>query len=301
MRAKEQQPSLFCIVNRGSGDERNDLPAIINDYFNERGCTLHLFELDRVRTIAEIREKIERSGAGRVIAAGGDGTVKLAAECLLGSEIPLAILPAGSANGMARDLGIPEDIPAALEIALTGVPTLVHAVSVNGEFCVHLADLGFNAFLVKTFDSLSHRGMLGYAKAALHALWNHRKMVVELDMHGENVISRAAMVVIANGTMYGTGVKVNPIGKLTDDLFEVVLVKEYSLIEVLKMRFTHKGFNPKKVEFFQTRQLRVNSKHRIHLQVDGEYQGKVRTLKAELLPSAIRLLLPADGPDENAA
>ena len=297
MRVDKERLSFFCIVNKGSGSEGTDLVGMIEEYFKDGRHQLHLFELDRNYAPAEISEKIKRSGAGRVIAAGGDGTVKLAAECLLESKLPLAILPAGSANGMARDLGIPEDINAALDIAVTGVPTLVHAVSVNGELCIHLADLGFNAFLVKTFDSLSHRGMLGYAKAGLHALWNHRKMDVELIMAEGRVTSEAAMVVIANATMYGTGVKVNPLGKLTDDLFEVVLVKEYSLMEVLKMRFTHKGFNPKKVEFFQTQQLNIRSKHKAHLQVDGEYLGKVKSLEAQILPSAIQLILPPGGVD----
>lgn len=289
------QKSLFCIVNQGSGSDETNLTQAIREFFKESGYHLHFLELTRKFDKDWIREEIQRSGAERVIAAGGDGTVKLAAECLTGTDIPLAILPAGSANGMATELQIPAGVDEALQLAIGGVPTKVHAVLVNGEFCIHLADLGFNAFLVKKFDSLSHRGMLGYAKAAWHALWNHRKMEVTLKMEEGTVTSQAAMVVIANGTMYGTGVKINPVGELTDDLFEVVLVKEYSLAEVLKMRFSRRGFNPKKVEFFQTRELRIRSKHPAHLQVDGEYQGKVQTLEAKLIPAAIQLVRPPDG------
>ena len=295
MSVDHDQKSLFCIVNQGSGSDETNLTQAIREFFKESGYHLHFLELTRKFDKDWIREEIQRSGAERVIAAGGDGTVKLAAECLTGTDIPLAILPAGSANGMATELHIPAGIDDALQLAIGGVPTKVHAVLVNGEFCIHLADLGFNAFLVKKFDSLSHRGMLGYAKAAWHALWNHRKMEVTLKMEEGTVTSQAAMVVIANGTMYGTGVKINPVGELTDDLFEVVLVKEYSLAEVLKMRFSRRGFNPKKVEFFQTRELRIRSKHPAHLQVDGEYQGKVQTLEAKLIPAAIQLVRPPDG------
>lgn len=292
MRAEQETQTLFCIVNPGSGSDQINLTDVITSHFEDSNYQLHFLELDRQFEKEWIREEIERAGATRVIAAGGDGTVKLVAECLTGSDLPLAILPAGSANGMAAELSIPIDADQALKIAVEGVPTWVHAVSVNGEFCIHLADLGFNAFLVKKFDSLSQRGMLGYAKAACHALWNHRKMEVELRMEDGTKTSEAAMVVIANGTMYGTGVKINPNGKLTDDRFEVVLVKSYSLMEVLKMRFTQRGFNPQKVEFFQTQELRIRSKHRAHLQVDGEYQGKVNELTAHILPAAIRLVLP---------
>lgn len=296
MKEGNEQLSLYFIVNQGSGDSETDLATAIRDHFRDSGHSLHFFELKKDCRPADIRADIERKAPDRVIAAGGDGTVKLAAECLLESKKPLGILPAGSANGMAKELGIPQDLPDALEVAVSGVPTAIHAVSVNGELCIHLADLGFNAFLVKKFDSLSHRGMFGYAKAALHALWNHRKMDVELDISGETVHSQARMVVIANATMYGTGVKINPTGSLTDDLFEVVLVKEYSLVEVLKMRFTRKGFDPEKVEFFPTPHLRVRSRRRMHLQVDGEYLGKVREVEARILPSAIRIILPSAPP-----
>lgn len=284
---------LHFIINPGSGGDELDMTALIEDHFRGTGHSVHIFELKKEFSAEALKTKIEQVDADRIIAAGGDGTVKLVAECLLENKKPLGILPTGSANGMAKELGIPPDISAALETAINGIPTTVHAVSVNGELCIHLADVGFNAFLVKKFDSLSHRGMFGYAKAAWHALWFHRKMQVELDMKEEKVISEAAMVVVANATMYGTGVKINPLGDLTDDLFEVVLVKKYSLMEVLKMRFTHKGFNPRKVAFFQTRHLHIRSRHRVHLQVDGEYLGKTRTLEARLLPSAIQLILPA--------
>lgn len=285
---------LQFIINPGSGKDDQDLKSLIENYFSDKEYDIHIYELKKDCKIAEIEQEIERVKADRIIAAGGDGTLKLVAECLMKSKKPLGIIPAGSANGMAKELGIPTDPEAALDIAVNGVPTLIHAIRINDEFCMHLADLGFNAYIVKKFDALSHRGMLGYAKAAWHALWNHRKMEVELDLGKERVRSAAAMVVVANATMYGTGVKINPIGRLDDDLFEVVLVKTYSVLEVLKMRFTRKGFNPKKVEFFQTRSLKINSRHKAHFQVDGEYMGKVTEVRAEILPGAVRMILPPD-------
>src|SRR3546814_10937704 len=94
---------------------------------------------------------------------------------------------------MALELWSPLDIPEALEIAVNGQPRTVHATAVTDEFCIHLADLGFNAYLVKKFDSLHQRGKLGYARAAWHALWFHRKMQVELEIDGRNIESEAAM------------------------------------------------------------------------------------------------------------
>jgi len=132
--------------------------------------------------------------------------------------------------------------------------------------------------------------MLGYAKAAWTALWSHNKMHVEFKIKDQIIRSQAAMVVIANATMYGTGVKINPEGKLDDDLFEIILVKKYSVMEILKLRFTHLPFNPKNIESFQTKRLIIKTTHRVHFQVDGEYIGKVTGIKAHIIEDAINII-----------
>ena len=154
-----------------------------------------------------------------------------------------------------------------------------------------MADIGFNAYIVKKFDDLPQRGMLGYAKAAWKALWSHHKMEVEFKIEGELIRSEAAMVVIANATMYGTGVKINPVGQLDDDLFEVILVKKYSVMEILKIRFTNLPFNPKKIETFQTSGLKIKTRHKAHFQVDGEYIGKVNSINARIITAAISIIV----------
>jgi diacylglycerol kinase (ATP) len=116
-------------------------------------------------------------------------------------------------------------------------------------------------------------------------------MEVDFSIEGQQIRSKAAMVVIANATMYGTGVKINPDGRLDDDVFEIILVKKYSLLEVLKMKFTSLTFNPENVELFKTQKLTIRSKHHAHFQVDGEYMGKVKTVEAQILPAAIQIIV----------
>jgi diacylglycerol kinase (ATP) len=108
---------------------------------------------------------------------------------------------------------------------------------------------------------------------------------------GEETRCEAAMVVIANATMYGTGVKINPEGRLDDDVFEIILVKKYSVLEILKMKFTNLNFNPENIELFKTKKLTIHSKHRAHFQVDGEYMGRVKTVEAQIIPDAIQIIV----------
>ena len=105
---------------------------------------------------------------------------------------------------------------------------------------------------------------------------------------------RAAMVVLANGTEYGSGARINPIGKLNDSLFEVVVVKKISAAEIFKMRFSHTSFNPAKTAVYQTSRVQIRSVKPVHFQVDGEYRGRTKSIKAGILPNCLKVMLPAE-------
>jgi len=282
---------LLFIVNPGSGSDDTDFKTVISDFFLPLNHQIEIYELPDKCSTDQISTTIKKAGADRVIAVGGDGTLKLVAECLKGTKTPIGIIPAGSANGMAKELGIPININEALELIITGTPKEIHAVMVNDELCIHLSDIGFNAYIIKKFDDLPQRGMWGYAKATWKALWSHHLMEVEFEIAGETIRSQAAMVVIANATMYGTGVKINPEGKLDDDVFEVILVKKYSVMEIIKIRLTNLPFNPEKIEIFATKNLQIKTKHKVHFQVDGEYMGKVNQVNAKIIPAAISIIV----------
>jgi len=292
MTYKNKKQRLLFVVNQGSGSRDESLSEKIINYFADSETSIEIFELPRKCNIEQIKKAITKAKADRVIAVGGDGTLKLVAECLLSTETPIGIIPTGSANGMAKDLGIPLDIEEALEVAAYGNPKKIHATLVNGELCIHLSDIGFNAYLVKKFDELPTRGMLTYAKSAWHAFWNHKKMQVQFKVGEREIKTSAAMVVIANATKYGTGFQINPDGKLDDDVFEVILIKEYAVMEILKIWISKLPWNPKKIESFQASEVKISTKYQAHFQVDGEYMGKTNKVEAKLLPEAIHIIIP---------
>lgn len=292
METTEQTNKIFFLINPKSGTGNANLCQEIETYFKDKPVELDLFEIPKNCDKAHIKQRILESKPKRVIAAGGDGTLKLAAEAIVDTDITLGILPTGSANGMAKELNIPMDIKQALQVAYDGTVTPIHVTYVNEELCIHLADIGFNAFLVKKFDELPERGMWTYAKAAWSAFWNHKKMTVVFKIDGKPVRQKAAMVVVANATKYGSGLQINPKGKLNDDLFEVIVVKEYAVMEIIKIWISKLPWNTEKIDSFQTKSLEIETKHRAHFQVDGEYLGKVKSLKARIVPNAIKLVLP---------
>lgn len=284
---------LLFIINEGSGNNDTDFSKVIDDFFKDKpGIQAEQILLEKDIDCDALQKDINNSKADKIIAVGGDGTIKLVAEMMLDTTIPLGIIPAGSANGMARELGIPLDINKALALILEGEAFAIHLVKINKELCIHLSDIGFNAYIVKKFETIGKRGMLGYLKAAWKVLWQHGRMRAEFRINGELIQRSAVMIVVANATKYGTGVTINPIGRLDDDLFEIIIIRKISLLEILKMSFTRLPLNAKKTEVFQTGSVVIRSRKMAHFQIDGEYLGKVNEVHAEILPAAIRVICP---------
>ena len=291
MNEKDCKKLLF-IINPGSGNNDIDWTNQITQYFSATQYEIEFYDLPADCDLQKIKDKIIDFMPQQVIAVGGDGTVKLVAECLIQKNIPLGILPAGSANGLAKELGISNNPLDALDVLVNGNVKKVHVIKINNELCIHLSDIGFNAFVIKMFEAQTGRGMWGYIKASVKALWSHPHMMIEMQLLDKKIKLKVAMVVIANATQYGSGAVINPIGKLDDDVFEVIAVKKISFREIFKMMISHAPYDTEKTEIFQTKTLSIRSRKKAHFQVDGEYLGKVNEVNASIITDALEIIVP---------
>jgi diacylglycerol kinase family enzyme len=217
----------------------------------------------------------------------------MVAEQLLNSSIPLGILPAGSANGMATELAIPEDWEQALAIILKGTVKEIDAIRIDGkDICLHLGDIGLNALLVRNFEQRGIRGKLGYALASAKTLWERQRLDIQIENKTLKVARKAFMIVLANARMYGTGACINPDGDLSDGFFEVVILRRLSIIELFKMIVRHRPFDPRKTEIIKADNVTITTRRKAHFQIDGEYIGKIKQVKANILPHALRVIIP---------
>lgn len=287
---------LLFIINPNSGKTEVDYESIIKKHRCSEVSDVIVFLLPKDCNQENLKAEIQKATPDKVIAVGGDGTLKLVAEAVLPLQksLPIGILPGGSANGMAKELGVPVGINEALDVIIDGRIKKIHLTKINDNVCIHLSDIGFNALVIKKFETFEKRGMWTYIKAAWNTLKVYKKMRVQLEVDKKNIVREAAMVVVANATQYGTGVLINPEGTLEDDLFEVVIVKQISFLEIFKMRFTHQPYHPKKTELLQTRSLKIKSRYKVHFQVDGEYLGKIKNISAEIMPQALQIVVPKD-------
>jgi diacylglycerol kinase (ATP) len=293
---QQTSPSTFLFVVNpiSGGKQKTDYEDAIKKYFEPRPHTIHFFILGGKNDTRNLTEFINEFKPTKIIAVGGDGTVTMVAKHVLGTDMQLGILPAGSANGMARELAIPLTIPEALAIIENGVVRSADLIRINNQVCLHLSDIGLNARLIKYFEEGNTRGKLGYAKMVMKVLWRKQHMEVVIETPEKEIKRDAFMVVLANASKYGTGAVINPHGNLYDGLFEVVIIRRLAISELIKMFFTSKPFDPQKIEVVQAKAVRIETSRKVHFQVDGEYLGKVKHVSAQILHSKLNLVLPPD-------
>ena len=286
---------LFVLNPVSGGKKKIDWEPLIRNYFKERSHTIEFFVLDGKGDESSINYWFEKFQPDRVVAVGGDGTISLVAKQLLGKNIAMGILPAGSANGMAKELEIPQVPEEAIDIIVNGQIKCCDVIKINNDnICFHLADFGLNARLIKYFDESPLRGMWGYVRMVLKVVWYKKLVEAKIKTDDKEINTKAYMIVIANASKYGTGAVINPDGKLDDGMFEIVIMRKFSMMQLFQMFLSYRNFNPKKVEIVKATEVTIKTKKPTHFQVDGEFKGKIDKVVAKIIPSSLNLLVKED-------
>jgi YegS/Rv2252/BmrU family lipid kinase len=169
-------------------------------------------------------------GARLVMAWGGDGTINEVASALAFQEVPLGIVPAGSGNGLARELGIDAHPDRAIVQALAAEPKPLDLGDVNDRLFVNVAGIGFDAHVAAAFEApdARRRGFAGYVRVAARALIGYVPERYVITTPQERVTVRAILVAAANSAQFGNGATIAPGARPDDGLLDLVTVEERS-------------------------------------------------------------------------
>ncbi|GLB49688.1 diacylglycerol/lipid kinase family protein [Neptunitalea lumnitzerae] len=284
---------FFLIVNPISGDkDKTGLIANVRERL-ENEDSIETFETTGVNDLEQIKQKLTNKSFDRVLVAGGDGTVKLVAEAMEDCSLPIGILPAGSANGLASDLGISEKENEFIPIALYGITRTIDAVCVDGKLSLHMSDMGLNAQLIEEYEKSSIRGKVGYAINSVSTLFKNEapyEFTIKLD--DKEIKEQGIMLSFANSKKFGTGAVVNPQGKIDDGIFEVLVFKKLDIVELIKTLNNPKELSEDFVEIYPTKRVAVTTNNPVPFQVDGEFCDEVTQVTAYILPNRLEIAVP---------
>lgn len=238
-----------------------------------------------------------RDGASRVLAVGGDGTVRACAEALADSGVPLAIVPNGSANLAAMALGIPGDLQRALEVAIHGAPRGIDLAQADGMTCVAMAGMGLDAAVVGATPAVLKRyaGWLGYAAAAVPKLIGRpARFTVALDGQPGREL-RARTVAVGNLGLLPGGFGLLPDARMDDGVLDVAILAPAGLpgwVSIGVRVVVRSRRDDGRLQRSQARVVEISADAELPRQVDGEVIAPGRSLRVAVRPGALRVMTP---------
>lgn len=232
-------------------------------------------------------------GASLVVAWGGDGTVNEVASVLAGSPVPLGIVPGGSGNGLARELGLSRDPEVALATAFAAAERRIDAGVLGGRVFVNVGGLGFDARIAERFNATGgRRGLLDYLRLTVRELWRCRPARYRIEHDGGRYAGAALIVAAANSRQYGNGAWIAPRARLDDGRLDLVIVESASPIGNLwraRRLFDGSLLEDRRVRTAQVTNVQVEADEPVELHVDGEPAGTARQVAIEIRPGALRV------------
>jgi diacylglycerol kinase (ATP) len=304
MPRQPRQPSdrAAVIINPISGTggrpevarRRAELAAAL---MSRSGVAGDIFVTERPGHARDLAQAVLAQGVSLVVAWGGDGTVNEVASALAFRDAALAIVPSGSGNGLARELAIPFDPPAAFAVALGGADRVIDAGELDGRLFFNIAGLGLDARVAHQFAAhgLVRRGFVRYLEIAAREIFTFEPCEYTIVADTVRVHSRAMIVAIANGRQYGNGALIAPAARLDDGRLDVVVVDHRSLFAILRQvpkLFRGTLGQVDGVRMLTASTVEVTSADQVLYHVDGEPFVGGATIHAQIRPSALRVRVP---------
>jgi len=243
--------------------------------------------------------KFAREGHSIVIAAGGDGTINAVVKGLAGSKTALGILPTGTMNVFARELGLPFDsLKDCLKVIDSHSFREIDLFEANGSPFVQMAGIGFDAQVIEetSWESKKAFGPLAYFLAAVKILGEKPpKMVVELDT-GEKI--DAACVLVGNGSLYGGQIKLFNMADNADEFLDLLIYEEAGYRAVFNslkgVALNDVSILTNSARYVQARTVKVTSEKPVPMEVDGEFCDKVEEIVFAPAARKLRVVAPSE-------
>lgn len=238
--------------------------------------------------------------ADLLVLGGGDGTLNAAASGLFDTQLPLGVLPLGTANDFARTLALPPDPLAAADLIVTGAPRAVDLGDVNGHPFLNVASIGFSADLAAglTREAKRRFGVLGYGVVAARLILQSRLFTAFIEHDGTVETVRTLQVSVGNGRHYGGGMTVAANATADDgklDFYSLEVDHWWRLLALLPALRNGTQGDWHDVRAFRTTQVVVRTSRPRPVNTDGELVT-FTPASFTIRPAALRVYAPAAGP-----
>lgn len=245
----------------------------------------------------ELTKKFVDDGEPVVVAAGGDGTLNGVVQALAGTETALGVLPAGTMNVFARELGLPyNSLKKSLEVLDAGFIKEVDLFEANGHAFMQMAGIGFDAQVIEETDLGTKKvfGPMAYLMAAVRVLGDTPpKMRVTC---ADGTVEEGVCVLAGNGSLYGGQLKLFSKADNSDEMLDVLLFTEVGYKQVMDSLMgiatgDIDARNPS-VKYLQSKSFEIECDREVPMEADGEWIGRVRNVTLAPAKRKLRVVAP---------
>ena len=296
--------NVVAIVNPLSGagadpDAASARVRLLEERCLAAGVAAEVHVTERARHASELAAAALASGAALVLAWGGDGTINEVGSVVAGTAASMGIIPAGSGNGFAAELGVPRDPAAAIDAALMGRERPIDVGEMDGRYFFNIAGIGVDAVIAEQFNAraLGRRGMRPYVQIGVREAFRYRAHRYRIALDGDAFETQALLIAFANGREYGNRVRLAPHARLDDGRLEAVIVEDRPpLARLWSARHLMFG-TPERADrvilrSVRTAEIRCEGPIRYHL--DGETGSAEGHVSVRVLPGYLRVRVPAE-------
>lgn len=233
-----------------------------------------------------------------VIIGGGDGTLNAAVDGLIDTQLPLGILPLGTANDLARTLDIPFNLSDACEVIATGQVQRIDLGWINGKHFCNVASLGLSVQITKRLTKQVKRrwGIFAYAVTALQVLWEARPFRAEIRLNDESIQAKTIQIAVGNGRHYGGGMTIVHDADISDqrlDLYSLEIQHRWQLLLLLPMMWFGRHTTWPGVRVLHGTEFEVYTRKPRAINTDGEITTQTPA-QFRVIPQALAVLVPRE-------
>ncbi len=243
----------------------------------------------------ELAAKAVQENYDIVVVSGGDGSVNEVARALQNTNVPMAIIPTGSGNGLARHLKIPLNVEKAIKLLNTGKPKQIDVGTLNDRIFVNMAGTGFDAFVADAFSRYGKRGFWSYIKVTLKNLAKYKAQTVKLIIDGKVIERKVFSLSIANSKQFGNDAIIAHQAEVDDGILDVSVVNEFPgrMFPVLILRMflgtLHKsGY----YEGYRTNSFSLETTDGVATHLDGDPYFFSSKLNIGIKPLSLKIIVP---------
>ena len=249
---------------------------------------------------SELARKAVEQHADIVIAAGGDGTINDIIQGLVGSETALAVLPTGTVNVWAREMGIPLDMYGARQVLVNGQTRHVDVGRINGRYFLLMVGIGFDGEITQAVEHkpLKRLGVVGYALAVLWFGPGYKGFPVVVNNNGVVVKTRALQIFIGNTQLYAGALKFTWQARLDDGLLDLCIVRKRSLpgrLIILSDFILRRDQRRMWVRYDQFTSIQIDTPKPVAYQIDGDSGGHTPATLS-VAQGALKVVVPQKTP-----